>query len=240
MDEEEVKDGQTRLEEQEEEEEEQVSPAACALSGSPCWSWSVSAGRPPLICPHTEPEEDHEDGVFCRTWRRSKSYPPPSWRRTWTHLHAGVPLLGERVVGEVLREAELRPQALHVLRQRRSAQQVDLTVREAWLDPLLQQFQDILGGGQRKKKEKKKDLYSPLRKNNQLWEEHKGRVLRVCRWGRPRRWEPEPTVTRRTGCRAASGSCGGRTGRTRPGRTAGGDCCCGRLVGGKRKKTQQN
>lgn len=40
MDEEEVKDGETRLEEQEEKEEEkeQGSPAACAWSGSPCWS----------------------------------------------------------------------------------------------------------------------------------------------------------------------------------------------------------
>lgn len=71
---------------------------------------------------------------------------------TRTHLHAGVPLLGELAIGEVLWEAELHPEALHVLRQRRAAQQVDLTVREPRLDPLLQQLQDILDGDHRKKR----------------------------------------------------------------------------------------
>lgn len=48
------------------------------------------------------------------------------------------------MVGEVVRQAELRLDPLHVLRERQAAQQVDLTVGEARLDPLLQQLQHVL------------------------------------------------------------------------------------------------
>lgn len=99
--------------------------------------------------------------IVCSVTPGGVRAPTPSRRRKWTHLHAGVPLLGELVVGEVLREAELHPEALHVLHQHRAAQQVDLTVREARLDPLLQQLQDILDGAQR---EKKRPLLPPLKK----------------------------------------------------------------------------
>lgn len=54
-----------------------------------------------------------------------------------THLYAGVPVLSELIVGEVVRQAELGSDPLQVLRERRAAQQVDLTVGEARLDPLL-------------------------------------------------------------------------------------------------------
>lgn len=48
-----------------------------------------------------------------------------------THLNAGVPVLSELVVGEVVRQAELGSDPLQVLGERRAAQQVDLTVGEA-------------------------------------------------------------------------------------------------------------
>lgn len=48
-------------------------------------------------------------------------------------------------------EAELRLEALQVLRQREPAEQVDLTVREARLDPLLQQLQHVLEDGEQEK-----------------------------------------------------------------------------------------
>lgn len=58
-----------------------------------------------------------------------------------SHLQVCVPLLDEVLVWDVLRtEAELRLEALPVLWQREPAEQMDLTVREARLDPLLQQL----------------------------------------------------------------------------------------------------
>lgn len=62
------------------------------------------------------------------------------------HLYAGFPVLCELDVGEVVRQAELSPDSVHVLRERGAAQQVDLTVGEPRLDPLLQQLQNILHG----------------------------------------------------------------------------------------------
>lgn len=61
-----------------------------------------------------------------------------------SHLHAGVPVLSELVIWEVFWQAELGSDPLQVLRESRAAQQVDLTVGEARLDPLLQQLQNIL------------------------------------------------------------------------------------------------
>lgn len=56
------------------------------------------------------------------------------------------------LVGDILgTEAELRLEALQVLRQREPAEQVDLTVREARLDPLLQQLQHVLKDGEQEK-----------------------------------------------------------------------------------------
>lgn len=61
-----------------------------------------------------------------------------------TYLHAAVPVLSKRSIREVLGQAELGSDPLQVLRERRAAQQVDLTVREARFDPFLQQLQNIL------------------------------------------------------------------------------------------------
>lgn len=66
------------------------------------------------------------------------------------HLYAGVPVLSEPVVGEVVRQAELGSDPLQVLRERHAAQQVDLTVGKPRLHPLLQQLQNILDGNQHK------------------------------------------------------------------------------------------
>lgn len=61
-------------------------------------------------------------------------------------------------------EAELRLEALQVLRQREPAEQVDLTVREARLDPLLQQLQHVLEDG-----EQEKHTDSSLPEKRGLW-----------------------------------------------------------------------
>lgn len=62
-------------------------------------------------------------------------------------------------------QAELCLEALQVLRQREPAEQVDLTVREARLDPLLQQLQHVLEDG-----EQEKHTNSSLPQKRQLWE----------------------------------------------------------------------
>lgn len=73
--------------------------------------------------------------------------------RGTSHLQVCVPLLDEVLVWDVLRtEAELRLEALKVLWQRERAEQVDLTVREARLDPLLQKLQHILKHRMQEKK----------------------------------------------------------------------------------------
>lgn len=149
-------------------------PAACALSGSLCWSWSVSVRRPRPICLHTESEERKQTADKWNAAEASgcgslRTAPPPGqsqnarfvhfdWPSSdlphWAeigssaHLHAGVPVLSEPVVGEVVRQAELGSDPLQVLRERRVAQQVDLTVGEPRLHPLLQQLQNILDGGE--------------------------------------------------------------------------------------------
>lgn len=99
-----------------------------------------------------------------RVWRRKHKHRRTvknthgRWKKpagsgfTRLHLHAVVPVLTELLVGEAVRQAELGPDPLQVLRERRVAQQVDLTVREPRLHPLLQQLQNILDGGKQQTK----------------------------------------------------------------------------------------
>lgn len=135
-----------------------------------------------------------------------------------TYRHAAVPVLSKPSIGEVLGQAEPGPDPLQVLRERGAAQQVDLTVREARLDPFLQQLQNILAEDEKRR--------SP-ENEPKLWVNLAASP--VCRSRRPPPRGPGRTGRRPAGCKAESGSCGGRTGRTRPGRTELDGCCCDRL-----------
>lgn len=55
-------------------------------------------------------------------------------------------------------------------------------------------------------------------------------ALPACRSSQPQPQEPGRTGRHQAGCKAGSGSYGGRTGRTRPGRTEPDGCCCDRLA----------
>lgn len=80
--------------------------------------------------------------------------PEGTWRRCLRrkgeplHLNAGVPLLSEAVVWETLRQAELGCNLVQVPREGHVTQQVDLTVGEPRLDPLLQQLQNVQSAGE--------------------------------------------------------------------------------------------
>lgn len=121
-----------------------VVPAEGAASGSLCWSSNVSEEPPAPVCPHTASEKHAE--VITRV--QNARYSAASANIGPAHLHAAVPVPGKPSVREVVWQPELGSDPLQVLSQRRAAQQVDLTVREARFHPFLQQLQDILEEGE--------------------------------------------------------------------------------------------